>query len=204
MYAQNLRNASIDLRNHTVLQSSPNGAASLKFTNLLSRLLDQVCFASGASPWLISCLSRFFLENTRLSFSCNPSRPRLPAPHQSFFRLLHPLHLPGSRPVPALWKFLCLDYPGASRRQTYCASIDQKLVDSAQLLLSDTYRFLGRPHLPEHLLLRDTLYLLQGISGKYVRFSIQDDPEQENKLVFMDDSVRSSPFFAFHRILNTS
>ncbi|SJL02046.1 related to Spindle pole body component alp6 [Armillaria ostoyae] len=44
----------------------------------------------------------------------------------------------------------------------------------------------GRATIPEHLLLRDTLYLLQGISGKYVRFSLQDD--EENKLVFVEDS----------------
>lgn len=46
----------------------------------------------------------------------------------------------------------------------------------------------GRPHLHEDLLLRDTLYLLQGISGKYIRLSVSDNPEQ-NKLVFVEDSV---------------
>ncbi len=49
----------------------------------------------------------------------------------------------------------------------------------------------GRATIPEHLLLRDTLYLLQGISGKYVRFSLQND--EENKLVFVEDSVRAHP-----------
>jgi gamma-tubulin complex component 3 len=47
----------------------------------------------------------------------------------------------------------------------------------------------GRPHLPEHLLLRDTLYLLQGISGKYVQLSFSDQDDL-NKLVFTDDTVR--------------
>jgi gamma-tubulin complex component 3 len=47
----------------------------------------------------------------------------------------------------------------------------------------------GRPHLPEHLLLRDTLYLLQGISGKYVHLSLSDKDDQPT-LVFVDDSVR--------------
>ena len=46
----------------------------------------------------------------------------------------------------------------------------------------------GRPHLSEHLLLRDTLYLLQGISGKYVRLSVSDDTAQ-NKLIFVEDLV---------------
>jgi gamma-tubulin complex component 3 len=52
----------------------------------------------------------------------------------------------------------------------------------------------GRPHLLEHLLLRDTLYLLQGISGKYVRLSVSDDPEQ-NQLIFVEDSVSSYPIY---------
>lgn len=56
---------------------------------------------------------------------------------------------------------------------------------------------LGRSHLPEHLLLRDTLYLLQGISGKYVRFASKGESDSNN-LVFVDDTVRvfleDSPF----------
>lgn len=47
----------------------------------------------------------------------------------------------------------------------------------------------GQPHLPEYLLLRDTLYLLQGISGKYIRLSVSDDDPEQNKLVFVEDSV---------------
>jgi gamma-tubulin complex component 3 len=47
----------------------------------------------------------------------------------------------------------------------------------------------GRPHLPEHFLLRDTLYLLQGISGKYIRLSVSDDDPEQNKLVFVEDLV---------------
>ncbi|CAK5275539.1 unnamed protein product [Mycena citricolor] len=46
---------------------------------------------------------------------------------------------------------------------------------------------LGRQQLPENLLLRDTLYLLQGISGKYVRFSA-DEVDSENQLGFVEDS----------------
>ena len=47
----------------------------------------------------------------------------------------------------------------------------------------------GQPHLPEYLLLRDTLYLLQGISGKYIRLSVSDDDPEQNKLAFVEDSV---------------
>jgi gamma-tubulin complex component 3 len=34
----------------------------------------------------------------------------------------------------------------------------------------------GRCPFPEHLLLRDALYLLQGIDGRYVRFAVVDAP----------------------------
>jgi gamma-tubulin complex component 3 len=46
---------------------------------------------------------------------------------------------------------------------------------------------LGIAVLPEHLLLRDTLYLLQGISGKYVQFSRES--EDKNSVVFVGDPV---------------
>ena len=45
-----------------------------------------------------------------------------------------------------------------------------------------------RPHLSETLLLRDTLFLLQGISGKYVQFTSIKDPDP-NQLVFKEDPV---------------
>ncbi|KAI9574841.1 gamma-tubulin complex, component 3 [Boletus coccyginus] len=50
----------------------------------------------------------------------------------------------------------------------------------------------AQARIPEYLLLRDTLYLLQGISGKYVQlaFSDQDDI---NKLVFLDDTRYTIP-----------
>lgn len=48
----------------------------------------------------------------------------------------------------------------------------------------------GRPHLPEQALLRDALYLLQGISGKYVRFVEEGrDDEEDNRIIFVDDPV---------------
>ena len=45
----------------------------------------------------------------------------------------------------------------------------------------------GKPHLPEEALIRDALYILQGISGRYVRFV---DEGNEKQLVFSDDPVR--------------
>lgn len=48
---------------------------------------------------------------------------------------------------------------------------------------------LGRPHLSEEALLRDALYILQGISGKYVRFVEGDEASAEPKLIFEEDPV---------------
>lgn len=47
----------------------------------------------------------------------------------------------------------------------------------------------GRPHIPEHVLVRDTLYLLQGISGNYVFFE-DANGEEEKKVIFRESSVR--------------
>ncbi|GJJ07538.1 hypothetical protein Clacol_001740 [Clathrus columnatus] len=44
---------------------------------------------------------------------------------------------------------------------------------------------LGKQHISEHLLLRDAIYLLQGISGSYVKFS--ENQQSKNGVVFVDD-----------------
>ena len=51
---------------------------------------------------------------------------------------------------------------------------------------------IGISHLPEPLLFRDALYLMQGISGKYVRFVLQDDGDK--RIVFGTDIVRAAAF----------
>jgi gamma-tubulin complex component 3 len=48
---------------------------------------------------------------------------------------------------------------------------------------------IGCPHIQELALLRDALYLLQGISGKHVRFATGKDGETEMSLLFMEDTV---------------
>ncbi|KAJ7129622.1 gamma-tubulin complex DGRIP91/SPC98 component [Mycena epipterygia] len=146
-----------DLVKRQLLQSSPTGAASLKFTNLLSRLLDQPVLSRKHASIL-------FLQ----SLASSSSRPAA-----GFLPTLAPPPPPriSSSPSP-------VEVP-VSRLPRGKSKAD---------ILREYRAKIGRPHLPENLLLRDTLYLLQGISGKYVRFSIQDDPEVENKLVFMDDS----------------
>lgn len=65
-----------------------------------------------------------------------------------------------------------------------------RAVQGADLLVkcvSHSDACLGIPVLPEHLLLRDTLYLLQGISGKYVQFSRES--EDKNSVIFVGDPV---------------
>ena len=49
---------------------------------------------------------------------------------------------------------------------------------------------IGCSHIPENFLLRDALYLLQGISGKHVRFATGKDGGTEMSLLFTEDSVR--------------
>jgi gamma-tubulin complex component 3 len=48
---------------------------------------------------------------------------------------------------------------------------------------------IGSPHIQELALLRDALYLLQGISGKHVRFAKGKDGEVEMSLVFTENAV---------------
>ncbi|KAJ7283605.1 gamma-tubulin complex, component 3 [Mycena rebaudengoi] len=147
-----------DLVKRQLLQSSPSGAASLKFTNLLSRLLDQPVLSRKHASIL-------FLQ------SLASSSPR---PTSGFLPTLAPP--PPARPSPSPSP---VDLPTAPRLPRGKSKAD---------ILREYRLKIGRSHLAENLLLRDTLYLLQGISGKYVRFSIQDDPEVENKLVFVEDT----------------
>lgn len=62
---------------------------------------------------------------------------------------------------------------------------------SGALRLLLTLVLLGRPHLPENLILRDTLYLLQGISGRYVSFAPGDETNLVDRIIFREDPVRA-------------
>ncbi|KAF9247030.1 gamma-tubulin complex, component 3 [Melanogaster broomeanus] len=137
-------------------------SASLRFTNLLSRLLDQP---------VLSRKHEFLLFLHSLA---SESSPRSSATATPFLATLRP---PSTRPASTT-----LPSPADPpvRQQ------QPKGMSKAELLREYRIRT-GRPHLPEHLLLRDTLYLLQGISGKYVQLSFSDQ-EGLNKLVFADDT----------------
>ncbi|KZT24524.1 gamma-tubulin complex DGRIP91/SPC98 component [Neolentinus lepideus HHB14362 ss-1] len=145
-----------DLVKRYLLQSSPNGAASLRFTNLLSRLLDQPILSRKYASLL-------FLYTLASSSRPSSSRAFLPA-------LVPP---PPTRP-----------------RTTTPTPVTPSSVKScggkskAELLRQYRAKS-GYSTLPEHLLLRDTLYLLQGISGKYVQFA--SDPDKGKRVVFNED-----------------
>lgn len=63
--------------------------------------------------------------------------------------------------------------------------------ESAKITFCISYHHTaGRPYLPEEALIRDALYILQGISGKYVKFV---DEGSEKQLVFSDDPVCFKP-----------
>lgn len=77
---------------------------------------------------------------------------------------------------------------------TYLESIATNMVSFLlslhRLLTFKEYCHEERPHLPEFLLLRDTLYLMQGISGKHVSFAPSQDVDLGGQLAFREDTVR--------------
>ncbi|KAH9951715.1 gamma-tubulin complex DGRIP91/SPC98 component [Amylocystis lapponica] len=148
-----------DLIKRHLLQSSPNGVSTLRFSNLLSRLLDQPVLSRKHA-------SLQFLH--ALATSSTPSNGT-------------PAFLPSLFPPPP------------SRNTNAHTPVDTSSTTrlpkgkSKAEILREYRRKTGQPHLPEHLMLRDTLYLLQGISGKYVHFSPSKDPEENSELTFTDD-----------------
>ncbi|RDB22495.1 Spindle pole body component alp6 [Hypsizygus marmoreus] len=141
-----------------LLQTSPSGVASLKFTNLLSRFLDQPVL-SRKHATLLFLQSLASSRQTATATSFLPSLAPPPPPRHS------------SSPSPV--------EPSPTTRQP-------KGKSKAEILRE--YRAkIGRSHLPEQPLLRDALYLLQGISGKYVHFNLNDDANSEDTLVFVED-----------------
>ncbi|PFH52765.1 hypothetical protein AMATHDRAFT_139134 [Amanita thiersii Skay4041] len=55
---------------------------------------------------------------------------------------------------------------------------------SKACVLREYRQLRGKPCVPEHLLLRDALYLLQGISGRYIQFS---QSEEDNSVIFVEE-----------------
>ncbi|KAL4265001.1 Spindle pole body component [Pleurotus pulmonarius] len=134
-----------------LLQHSPSGSSSVKFTNLLSRLLDQSVLTRKHAAIL-------FLHSLA---SSQPSPPSQPA-------FLPSLDTPPSRQSSSHAPKTPIDVPNGT-------TIAKGKGKSRAQILSEYRAKMGRPPLPEQHLLRDALYLLQGISGKHVHFSSHED-----------------------------
>ncbi|KAI0304037.1 gamma-tubulin complex DGRIP91/SPC98 component [Russula brevipes] len=153
-----------DIVKRRLIQSRPDGgAASVQFTNLLSRLLEQPVLSRKYDTVL-------FLHSLGSSTW---------TPH------LAPSFLPSLAPSP----------PVTSKHTPVVSPIDsttpaqppRKGKSKAELLREVRARS-GYSHIPEVALLRDALYLLQGISGKHVRFATGKDRGTEMSLLFTEDS----------------
>ncbi|ETW84038.1 hypothetical protein HETIRDRAFT_415759 [Heterobasidion irregulare TC 32-1] len=147
-----------ELIKRNLLQTHPDGVSSLQFTNLLARLLEQpVLNRKHASLLFLHTLSSSSQTST-IKSSFLPSLA--PPPPSRVTPSPTPAEIPLSPRIPK----------GKSKAE----------------LLREHRAKTGRPHIAEELLLRDTLYLLQGISGKYIRFSENNDATKM-KLIFVDE-----------------
>ncbi|KAL0949514.1 hypothetical protein HGRIS_009565 [Hohenbuehelia grisea] len=152
----------VNLVKRQLSQKSPSGASSAKFTNLLSRLLDQsVLTRKHDSIMFLHALASSSSTNAPPSFlpSLEPPRPK--------------------STLPTTFSPIDATTPKVNHGKSKAELLKEYRVKT------------HRSHLPEHLLLRDTLYLLQGISGKYVRFAERnaEDDEALHELVFVDDTT---------------
>ncbi|KAH7105471.1 gamma-tubulin complex, DGRIP91/SPC98 component [Auriculariales sp. MPI-PUGE-AT-0066] len=156
-----------ELMRRQIAQSSSDPTVSARFSNLLSRLLDQSVLSRkqsalhflqslGPAPRPPSILNSAFLPSVRGSVTYN-----------SRVRSSRQPNIQPEPPIP----------PVADILRDYRARIGS---------CSNS----RKPHLSEHLLLRDTLFLVQGISGKYVRFveTRGHYAEDEARLTFVEDA----------------
>ncbi|KAI6151939.1 gamma-tubulin complex, component 3 [Pisolithus tinctorius] len=150
-----------------LLQSASPNSASLRFTNLLSRLLDQ------------PVLTRKHDALVFLHALASSPRPNQHVPASDFLASLRP----PQNTVRSISPISDSQLPPRS----------QKGKSKAELLREYRART-GHSHLSENFLIKDTLYLLQGISGKYIQLSTSDQDDQ-SKLIFADDTrcVISTP-----------
>ncbi|CAE6417652.1 gamma-tubulin complex, DGRIP91/SPC98 component [Rhizoctonia solani AG-1 IB] len=149
-------------------------ATAVRFSNLFSRLQDQsILSRKHASLLFLHSLS-----------SANPTSP--------------------GDSVPQLLPLLALPRP-SSRTTNGTRSRADSISPTANLppqttfpggtkprtkaeILKEYRTKANRSYLPEDLLLRDVLYLLQGISGKYVRFD-SSKSKDEQYVVFAEDAT---------------
>ncbi|KZW04348.1 gamma-tubulin complex, component 3 [Exidia glandulosa HHB12029] len=154
-----------ELIKRQIAQTSHDPNASIRFSNLLARLMEQSVLSRkqsvlhflqsiGPAPRPTSVTPSAFLPSLRVPPAPRSRASRVPSPEP--------------QPVPE----------------------ERERARTQAEILRDYRARIGRSHLPEHLLLRDTLFLLQGISGKYVRFAETRpyaEDRDEARLVFVDD-----------------
>ncbi|KAF8484717.1 gamma-tubulin complex DGRIP91/SPC98 component, partial [Russula ochroleuca] len=154
-----------DLIKRRLAQTHPDGALYLQYTNMLSRLLEQPILTRKYESilFLYSLMSstRTPLLAPSLLPSLAPSPP-ITSKHTPAVSPIDATPLPPSQPM-------------------------RKGKSKAELLREMRARS-GYPHIPELPLLRDALYLLQGISGKHVRFATGKDGGTEMSLHFTENS----------------
>ncbi|KAF8913942.1 gamma-tubulin complex, DGRIP91/SPC98 component [Gymnopilus junonius] len=145
----------MDLVKRRLLQLSPNGSSVTKFSNLIMRLEDQQ---------VLSRKQEAILFLFTLSSLSTQQATSIPIPILS-------------QPSPT--KLIADTAPSDSS----ASKLESTQPNAARLAKFRAQR--GVPHLNESLLVRDTLYLLQGISGKYARFAISQT--NEKTLIFSTD-----------------
>ncbi|CAE6481924.1 unnamed protein product [Rhizoctonia solani] len=153
-------------------------ATAVRFSNLFARLQDQsILSRKHASLLFLHSLS-----------STNPTSPSDSVPQ--LLPLLAPPR-PSSRTTngtksradsisPTANFPPQINLPGGAKPRTKADILKEYRVKT------------GRSHLPEDLLLRDVLYLLQGISGKYVCFD-SNKSKEEQYVVFVEDGTQTIP-----------
>lgn len=153
---------------------------SLRFSNLLARLLDQVVLFLLAIFVLIVFQDLLTRKHAVLQFmaalssSSNQPPPIIPPLMPSISRSSPASPLSRSRRSSMIPPAVSNQPPSSAKSK-------------AQLLKEYRARH-GRPQISEALLLRDALYLLQGISGKVVRFN-ENKADGELTVVFSEDPV---------------
>ncbi|KXN89628.1 hypothetical protein AN958_05495 [Leucoagaricus sp. SymC.cos] len=152
------------IKKHLLQKSSGSsgGANALKFTNLVSRLLDEPLLAKKEE-------SIAFLHS--LASAAAPPT-------------LIPVSLPSLAPPPSRDTSASPISPSTPRPPTQSISTKSQI-------LRDHRKSRGYAHIPEQQLLRDALYILQGISGKYVKISASE--EDDNCVVFLEDAKNIVP-----------
>ncbi|KAE8231330.1 hypothetical protein CF326_g3660 [Tilletia indica] len=157
-------------------RSEPSSDA-LRVSNLISRLQSFEIPSRQLSSYLT------LLEQLAFATDNNDLGP-LPRPAMSAPDIFGDLPQPKSRPLPTSSNLPKVASPHAANRAGAGASGIDTAGKSKALLLREWKQMQGQPQIPEPALLRDLIFLLQGISGKYLQFeevSIQQVQDEQHR-----------------------